>query len=275
MLLEDLYVLTRRIAAVPVLFWLDEYQHQSNQLVKPLHSVLQNVERGSSAYTTISDLLDVLQQSIPNESQLVHSLHSIAVLYTSQNDINAELIAHYQASCQQFGKRVHTEEQFTKLRTKLKADLSNEEQHQYDMRLFLNEGMEYCLEFHLLFYRHLQSLHSELEQKKFICQPAVDIGSGNLPGLRADFLDDEVLEKFIYKILSDQEYSRLTKTYFFAKIKIIEAETEATREVLDVFKKFIQSQIISFQAMGIDRLSSGFFQPYGHQPLLNDVAKQL
>ncbi len=275
MLLKDLYELTKHVAAVPISFWFETYREQSEVLVNQLTDVLKHVDRGSSAHTTVYDLIAVLQEALPNETKLVTCLQAIAVLFSDQKDDNDELILKYQESCQQFSKRVHTEMQYAKLRTTLKADLSTEEQQLYDNRLYLNEGMEYCLEYHLLLYRHLQDMNSEVEQRKFICQPEVNIGSGNLPGLRTDFTEDEVLEKFIYKILNETEYTRLTKAYFFAKIKIIDAEILPIDEALDAFKQFIRSQIISFQTMGIDRLSSGFFQPYGYQPLLSDVVKQL
>lgn len=275
MLLEDLYILAKYIGAVPVSLWLEDYQRQSSALTKKLEVVLSTVERGSSAYTTVQDLVDVLQQSTPDETRLVHCLQNIAVLFNEQDKDNAELVLHYLESCQRFSKRVQTERQFMKLRNTLKNDLSIEEQLEYNKRLYLNEGMEYCLEYHLLVYRHLQDMNSEVDQRIFICQPEINIGSGNLPGLKADFMNDEVLEKFIYKILNDTERAELTKAYFFAKIMIIQAETVPINEVLKAFKKFIHCQLKSFQLMGINHLSSGFFQPYGLKPLIDDVAKQL
>lgn len=275
MLLEDLYILAKHIGAVPVSFWLEDYQRQSSAVTKKLGAVLNKVERGSSAYITVQDLVDVLQQPTPDETKLVHSLQTIAVLFNEQDKDNAELALHYLESCQRFSKRVQTERQFTKLRNTLKKDLSTEQQLEYDKRLFLNEGMEYCLEYHLLIYRHLQDMNSEVDRRIFICEPEINIGSGNLPGLKADFMNDEVLEKFIYKILDDTERVALTEAYFFAKIMLIQAEILPINEVLKAFKKFIHCQMKSFQIMGINRLSSGFFQPYGPKPLLDDVAKQL
>lgn len=274
MLVNELRKFAQRLGTIPAQYWLEEYVLEANRLAQELHIVVKKLERGSSAYAMLNQLIKALQSPQPSELQVAEYLQKVVAIFAPQ-DSGAGVVEQLQKSCEALNRRVKNEKKYSSLRQKLVAELTPEQQVEYDKRLFLQEGMEYCLEFHLLIYHHLQTMQSEDKQRQFVCAEEVNIGSGNLPSLRTDFINDEVLEKFIFKILNNEIRDQLTKSYFFAKLHVINAQEEPILKVQEVFKQFIIEELKSFQVMGISRLASGFFQPYGYQPLLSDVAKQL
>jgi len=143
----------------------------------------------------------------------------------------------------------------------------------------------YCLEYYLTIYKATQDVTTEGEKRWYIESQEIDLGFGNVPGLWTDFKQDEVLDKFIYKILDEDRRCRLTEAYFSAKIEVMKVKIQCDEqgncevsykdvtvdEVVKSFRQLVKVLLDTFQEVGIEQLSSVFFKPYGKKPYIKDI----
>jgi len=270
MLLEDLCKIVKKGAERPLFLWLRDYNEISKKILPVLEKVVAGIEEKTNVRKNVEKLVKLLKQDNPNELELAKSLAYISELFDKENlPEHAKLINNYVQDGMKFYSQAQTGEFHRLMREKVKKTLKSEAITKHDLVLFSHEGMMYCLEYYLAMYKAIQDAPTETEKRKFIDSVEVNLGFGNIPGLRIDFSRDEVLGKFIYSILDDKTRNILIKAYFGAKLIIINKAT--LKQVISAFRDFINVLLGVFQTVGIDRLTSYFFTPYGKKPLIKDI----
>ncbi|HLC70145.1 MAG TPA: hypothetical protein VJH75_03845 [Patescibacteria group bacterium] len=292
MLLEKFVEIAERGAERPLFLWYEDYKVLAMEIVPELEVVEKSIEEGTETSKNIKGLITALRSSTPNEFVLVKQLMYVSSLFAGEGQMGPEeqeLVDRYLSAVKKFYHLAQTAEHFTESRNRLKEKLTPEEQEAYDLKLFQHEGMMYCLDFYLTMYKAIQDSPSEAGKRKYLESTDVNLGSGQVPSLWADFNQDESLTKFIYSILDDELRTKLTEAYFSAKLIIMKIRLNCDKQgkceavyqgvtlaqVISAFQRFILALIEVFVLKGIERLSSVFLKPYGDQPLLSEVKKQI
>ncbi len=270
MLLDQLIILTELGAEKPLTLWQDSYKKISAGLAGELKSIHGNLEEGTAVGAQLDSLIAHLASNEPDEFALAEDLLGLTSVFAQDpgGDKAAE-VGRYLRFSRLFYGRAQTVALYAKERAQLKAKISAEEQHAYDFRLFQNEGMVYCLAFHLALYKAIQDAVDDAGRRQLIDSPEINLGFGGLPGLKKDFEQDEVLTKFVFKILDDSLRERLINVYYQAKAMV--SHEESLVVVMEGFKTWLTALMAAFEQVGIDRFSSEFFKPYGDNPLLQDI----
>ncbi|EKD45482.1 MAG: hypothetical protein ACD_69C00271G0003 [uncultured bacterium] len=276
MVLDQLLKISQRGADLPLEYWLIDFKTETTHIIPKLTTTAESLPNGKLR-TLLSNFIKVLGQSEPNEQVLAEQLFAIATLFTTKADSEDIIIKNYQETCLAFLDRVKLIQRYAQKRVALHEQLAHPEQQLHDLKLFELEGMMYTLEYYLAQYKKIYTLSTTTERYKYIVQSEVDLGFGNVPGLQNDFKKYEVLEKFILNILNDATRIRLTKVYFFARIRFIQltAEEEKMSATLTEFKQLIVQLIEEFKRLNITRLTGTVNMPYGQQPLIGEVLQQL
>lgn len=285
-LLEELLELATKGANRPMVLWLDYFAKKSVELAPELKDILSTLDKDNEAWRKLSAFIALLKQKHPDELEFAKALLYIADIFSDEtNDQHASVISEYVRQVMKFYNQAETDALYRRKRDLLKDKMSAEEQMDYDKKLFTHEGMLYCLEYYLAMHKAIGDAPNEKEKQKYIINAEVNMGFGNVPGLWIDFSRDEVLGKFIYSILNDDIRNRLTKAYFdtkeiFTQIRAVcDKQNKCTYdfslvkldEVIVVFKKFLEILLAVFVEMGIERLSSFFFTPYGQKPKITEI----
>jgi hypothetical protein len=172
---------------------------------------------------------------------------------------------------------------FLEKRNALKKTLPLDQQQAYDLRLFRGEGMWYCLEYYLEFYKRLTEATTQEEKRALIEQQEIKLGFMKLPVLWYDFFQYEELDKFIYLILDDTLRSELTAAYFDTRNHLMTVRRSAEpdvpfrydvvsiEEIVHSLKRLTVSMFHAFHTVGIHQLTSRSFTPYGFQPMIDDI----
>jgi len=288
MLLEELNKLVVLGSKRPLFLWLDEYRKIAKGLAVELKQVAGSLPESTEVKKNVNKLVLLLESDNPNELDLAKNLSHVAELFSGGiPSEHKDLINGYIRNVMKFINIAQAGEFSRQVREKLLTSLSDEEQKNYDRRLFEHEGMIYCLEFYLAIYKSIQDAPNESEKRKYIESNEINLGAGSLPGLWVDFSRDEVLGKFIYCILDEKIRTKLTQAYFETKNIMVKIEMNCDKQavcsasysevdlkqILDSFREFIVILLKTFVEVGIERLSSFFFKPYGDKPLVNDVIK--
>lgn len=286
MLLETVLQLVQLGAKKNVRFWKTEYDTNRKILVPVLTELIDGLPEESEPKSHLLRLLDVLQEEDPNEFELAQLLLYIAeVLVTEAPPEQSDLAHEYLQRSKEFYERAQTAELHRRERESLKDKMSTAEQQEYDVRLFQNEGMMYCLEFYLALYKAIVDAPTVEAKRQYIEYVTVDLGFGDVPGLWIDMKHDEVLTKFIYKILNDNIRMQLVNAYETAKEEIMKVDVVCTSSdhcdatyhsasvdsVVQSFRTLVSHIMVAFQAVGVERLSSLFFAPYGNKPNISDI----
>lgn len=270
MILQDLYTIVQKGAKEPLAFWLSDFQKISRKVLPQLKEIGLTIAEKTTAKENLQQLIKLLEQERPNALALAKLLSYVASIFSAHPPTeNRELINQYIQDCLAFQKIAQQEEFYEQKRAGLKKTMSLEQQQQYDKRLFNHEGMIYCLEFYLQLYKAIQDASTPEQKWHYVNSTEVNFGTGNLSGLKEDFKNDEVLQKFIYYILDDNIRDILTKKYFFAKILML--NSSSLEEIISTFKDFITVLLQAFEKVSINQLASFFFTPYGRQPLIKNI----
>lgn len=285
MILDKLQAIAEFGADKPFLLWRSVWQELKLPALLSLKKIAANLSSESSVSRDVLELIRLLEKDKPNEARLANALFRISNLFQGNTDSQEQnKINKYITTCAIFQKYAEMGEVHRLARVKLKENLSKEAQRAYDLKLFQNEGMMYCLEYYLAMYKAIVDAPNEEEKKKFIEQTEVPLGFGKVAGLWIDFTRDEVLDKFIYSILSNESRKNLIKAYFetkkeFMKISIslvedknvIEYQETNLANIIEAFKNLCQAFLDEYQRMGVDQLASFFFKPYGVKPFIRDI----
>jgi len=289
MLLTELHELVKLGAEKPLAMWQSAYQAKSRGLAAEFSVLTENLESGTGVRENIEHLVEVLKADNPSEADLAKTIFNTAELFKEQTVDLPELekisVLAFIKDSKKFYDRTQTEEILARERERVKATMSKDEQAAYDRRLFELEGMMYCLEYYLTLYKAIIDAPDELVKRKIIESTEVDCGSGKIPGLWFDFNQDEVLQKFILKILNNDLRQELKTAYYTTKEKIVKIkltcdkqdscqafyEDVTLEEVVAAFKDLIKAFIAAFQKVGIEQLSSYFLTPFGKNTKLSDI----
>lgn len=286
MLLENLYKIVKMGAEKPLFLWLDVLESMRHVIILELEEAIPQLDEGTEIRTNVKRLIALLKQDTPNELDLAKILSYIASLFRGETSgEHRELVNDYTQAVTKFYSNAQLSELHHQAREKLKSSLPGKAQREHDLFLFQHEGMTYCLEYYLEMYKRIKEAPNNNGKRKYIESTEVKLGFGNVSGLWIDFSRDEVLGKFIYSILDDDARKRLTKDYFDAKLVLMKIKIQCDKtgvcdavyqgvtleEVMEAFRHLIQALLEAFQEMGIDRLASVFFKPYGDKPLIKDI----
>jgi hypothetical protein len=290
MLLEELNKIIQRGAEKPLFLWQEEFKTISQPAIDGLKELLLELHQETEAGKNVQNLVGLLEQNSPNELKLAKALLYVSDLFREEMPSeHQELINNYIQGGMKFYNNAQLSEFHRQTREKMKAALAPDKQREYDLRLFQHEGMMYCLEYYLAIYKSIVDAKTEAEKKRYIEDPTINLGFGDVLGLWIDFSRDEVLGKFIYAILDDEVRSNLSQAYFFAKMEIMKIKLVCWKKggcqgdfqstnlasMVEAFRRLIGSLLVEYQKIGVDRLSSFFFKSYGNKPLIRDVLNSL
>lgn len=286
MILQDLNLFVQNGASRPLFLWFDEYKTATIKVVPLLKKISEKLEVGTETRSNSDKLIGILESSNPNELELARALLYVSGVFNNNTPTeHKEIIHEYLQASTKFFKNAQLADFYGQSRKKMKKMLSREAQIEHDHKLFQNEGMLYCLEFYMALYKSIIEAKDEKDKKTYIESMTVDLGSGKVPGLWADFDSDDALNKFIYHIIDDGLREKLIRAYFNAKIIILKIKMRCdkqkicqanyngltTDDVISTFRLFILEMMDAFQKIGIERLSSYFFTPYGSKPLIREI----
>ena len=290
MLLEDLNTIAQLGAKRPLILWQSEFLEAGKKILPQLQEVSGKVEAGTEARLKIEDLIKSMQDSVPNEKSLADNLVYMANVFGANlPEEHKSLINSYIQAAMQYRQNAGIVQTYKEKRDNLRQSLSPDEQKDHDLKLFQTAGMLYVLEYYLAIYKTIQDAEDEAKKSQFFVNETIDLGLGDLLGLWVDFSRDEVLGKFVLDILNDEVRNKILEQYYITKEAILGIErtcdeagvcVAAYRAVsLDMaiaaLKALILILIDAFQTIGIERLSSYSFQPYGNKPALEEVKKLL
>lgn len=276
MLLEDLHKIVKLGAKKPLFLNWQEFEKIKNLAILDLEKVLSRLDKGTEVFVNVQKLIMLLKQDRPNELELAKAFLYIAdIFYEDVPSAQKTLINTYIQDQSKFYNNAQLSTFFAQKREQLKKAMNKEEQKQHDLRLFQHEGMMYCLEYYLAMYKMISDSKTEKEKKKYFENKEIDLGFGDVPGLLSDFGRDEVLSKFIYSILDDEARNNLARAYFDAKIEIMSRGIRELSQTVTVFKDLVIAILQEFDNIGITRLASLFFKPYGDKPLVKEVIRQI
>lgn len=271
MFLAELAKISRRGAHMPVAFWLPEYYRIRDGVLAAADAISQQLHSTHIAEEW-KNSVDVFRGEPVSEFAVAKACRALIDLL--QSSPAAASVESLLESCNRdtalFFRLSQKTVIFEDKRATLKKSLSSNEQHAYDVRLFSGEGMNYCLEYYLEIYKRLTDAQTAEQQQALVEPKEIALGFGKVPGLRQDFLQYEVLEKFIYLILEDGIRNALARAYFETRSDIVRTDIPMP-ELIGSLHRLIITMFTCFHVMGIDRLTSQFFKPYGEQTLLQDI----
>lgn len=271
MFLEDITKFSELGAQRPIFLWQEEFIKLAEQILPTLERAAEKMDKKTQAYAATVGLVKLLREEKPNEYKLAANIGEVSKAFTRDNNKGEmEIVERLNSANNEFIRRARTAEAHRKKRQEIKATISAEENRAHDRKLFETTGLVYCLEYYLAIYKAIIDQPTEEKQKGFIEQTEVDLGAGSVPGVRKDMKEDEVLEKFILLILDDDVRNDLTKAYYSAKMEVMK-EGASVPNIVAAIKGFNQELLRVFQKMGIERLTSSGFTPYGFQPRLNQI----
>lgn len=251
----------------PQSFWGHKFYSAQKSFIRQLDEIKFSFkEKNTSAYKNIELLTTALNTEL-DEIKIAEALQNLSDIFSQsgKKDKKLELFSQLR---EKFLKRAQLFDNYREKREKLK--LTEDQKNKFDQRLFANEGVFYCLEYYLAVYKKMSELKSTNEKENFFIAKEINLGFGNLPGLKADFTKDEVLEKFILLILDNIIRERLLISYYACKNLALEEKIDLTNFEV-AFKKFIYYLLLAFQEKKVDKLSSKFFKPYGDQPSMQEL----
>ncbi len=265
MILERLITLASRGAREPLLFWREAYKQTADEILPEVEEI--NLPNGTEARARLDRFIELLKDASPNEFALAQSLVDLSSVFLG-SEVNEQITTYFETT-RAFYNRAQTAELFRREREQLLGTLSPEQQIAQDVKLFQNEGMTYCLEFYLALYKAILDAPTDEAKRVLIREPMINLGFGGVPGLLADLAHDELLSKFIYKILADLRRDPLTSAYYGLKLSV--SEYTSVQDVILAMKGFLNVLLKAFQEVGITNLQSDFFKPYGQKPKLSEI----
>ena len=254
----------------PKFFWFHNFLLAKQSFLLDLEEIKKDINKDNASYKKLETFINILKKEEIAELELAEGFALLADIFSLSEFTQQELLD-FQNLAQAFLKRVRNENKFQELRAKLIHALSLKQQKEYDQKLFNNEGINYCLEYYLSFYKSLADLKATAQKKEFINAQEVDLGFGKVVGLKKDLEQDESLTKFILLILNDATRLELINHYY--NIKNVVLKFEDVNIIEKSLKDFILMLFFVFQKQGITKLTSTFFTPYGQQPKMVDLIK--
>ena len=143
--------------------------------------------------------------------------------------------------------------------------LSPEEIKKHDFDVLINDAQIYGLDYFLMIYKLLDTDKNIDSIKKIIYD-----GHEKLPSLISDALDDDMLKKITYHLISKDLRTQMIKSYYdYKKIflsinndKALATESEMEQVIIGL-KNYVLSLIDVSTKMGIESIQNAIYSPYG------------
>ncbi len=274
MILEQLHIISSKGSKLPIAMWQEEYETLLSHLLPQLQGTLIKLKQESSTKVLLDRVIKELSASPVNELELSRALMDLGSELEDDTTFS-NLITNYLYSSRRFFERSHLSQHAAMVRDNIKRKFDEQQMKEYDIKLFSNEGMLYCLEYYLAIYKTYHDMKDNPdEQSRLLKQADIDLGSGKVTNLITDFKNDEVLEKFILRVLTDNAREKLLAAHYECKVLVIEQDDDA-HFVLKCLKEYLHVLIDTFIAFEIKKLKSTFFTPYGKQRPLHEIKELL
>lgn len=283
---DILFDLTTLGASRPLRYWTADWERLAPALAEALGPIVATLEDGTAAKKNANALLATLSEKQPDEYLLSAEIQRISdVLRPLAIGPQKQRIASFLSASNAFFQRAKLASFHAKDRIMIKKRLDESAQTAFDRRLFEREGMTYILEYYLAVYKAIQDAPTLAERRKFLECASINLGYGGAPGILLDVERNEALEKFVEKIIDDSIRSDLDRAFYefrpvCQRAHLVCANANDCRadfadtsveQIVSAFKAFLESLIAAFGRVGIERLSSVFFKPYGENPRLTDI----
>ena len=268
MLIDQFNLFLKEASKLPFSFWSYKYYLARKSFGLQLERITEDIKREAKSKKDLNSFTDTLKKEEVDELEIAQGFNDLSKIFLL-SQVDNKKIEEFKKLSQSFLQRAQNLNNFATKRQSIKKRLAEKEIEETDKNLFKNEGINYCLEYYLAVYKKIEDLESLEEKEEFIQAPEVNLGFGNLPGIKKDFEQDESLVKFILLILDDELREELIIDYYRCKI-IIDEETDIEK-ISRALKIFIHHLLISFDKQGIDQLTSNFFKPYGDKPNVKDL----
>ncbi|NQV13161.1 MAG: hypothetical protein HQ530_02560 [Parcubacteria group bacterium] len=268
MLIHQFNLFLQEASELPASFWSYNYYLAQKSFRLQLEEIAEKVNQDTKSAQDLESFINILKKEEINELELAQGFASLGKIFTLTK-INSGELEIFQSLAQKFLKRTQTFASYDQKRQAIKKNLAEDRQSETDLNLFKNEGISYCLEYYLAIFKNIEDFTTEQEKKDFIEAPEVNLGFGDLPGIKEDFVREESLTKFILLILNDEIREELITDYYRCKI-VIDNE-EDSEKIEKALKQFICQLLLSFDKQGVEQLTSLFFKPYGGKPAIKDL----
>jgi len=268
MLINQFNLFLHEAGKLPASFWVHKYYLAQKSFLLQLGEISGQVKKGTESAKDLEFFIKAIKRDRVNELELAEGFAKLGKIFSVAKVESAELEL-FENLTQKFLRRVQTHNNYSQKRQAVKNNLALEKQAEVDANLFKNEGISYCLEYYLAMFKQLEDLGTAVEKKNFIEAQQINLGFGDLPGLKEDFRKEESLTKFILLVLNDEARAKLLMDYYRCKIAIDDEEDPSKIE--RVLKQFIYFLLLSFHEQGVDQLTSAFFKPYGDKPRIEDL----
>lgn len=266
-------------------YWQEDFKKIKEKILPELKEIVEGLEGESEIKDGMGKLIQLLSQTSPNEFELAKGLSKVAGLFSDNRGESVQAAEEFVSNMKLFYKNAQVAELLTQKRLDLCKKMTPEEKRQHDLKLFEVEGMMYCLEYYLMFYKLIQRASTEAEKRKVIESYEVESETGKLPGLWFDFTRDEVPINFIYNVFDDDLRGKLLDAYFgtkreFMKINMICDKQDvceakyggaSLEKIINSFRSLLLIFLDVFDTIGIKQLKSYFLTPYGEKPLIKTI----
>lgn len=270
-LIERLNKLLEEASILPASFWMHKYYLSQRVLKQELNLILKSIEKESESRSRVEAFRELISKRVVSELELATGLQAIAEIFV-QSKSEEDEARRFIDLTDKFVIRAKNEEKFKKLRMSVAQKMDEKQRQAYDLKLFQNEGTGYFLEYYLAFYHALSKTRGDKRKKDFLGAKEVNLGFGNLPGLRQDLIYDESLNKFVLLVLDDR--TREDLLYYYCDLKILVLGTDGSLIVQRKLQDFIYGILLVFEEKGIKTLTSRFFEPYGKNPKVIKLVKK-
>lgn len=266
------------VREMPVFLWYGDYLKLRDEIVSMFEKKLVKLDDPENANKKrIEEMISALQVDPVDEARVGSCFSEFAMTFKkSSKTMEDPEIKGFVEAIDKLTAEIDMRESYRLKREKLVEGMSGDEILAYDKRFFEMDGMMYCLEYYLEIYKNLVDMKSDAKRKAYIRAESIDFGFGeDIPGLYFDMVNDEILQKFILGILSDELRNCLLVAYYKFKHVITGKTVSDFSEFLPAFKEYILVLLKEFKAIGIQNLGSTFLKPYGEKPLIDDVVERI
>ena len=270
MLLEHLTIIAKNGSQLPISFCKEFFREEAALLSPQLEAMLETLPENTKTKKVIKTLKDILINESPDEILFAESLVNITEIFVNNTpEDKQEAVANFKKYSKMFLARLKRETLYRKVAIQKREKMDDKQQFTHDKDLFQNVGMPYIIEYYLSIYKALIDANTPEEQKQILDSPVIDIGWGEIPGLKIDTLTDETLKKFYLHILHEKIKTDLIKSFYLLKKLFL--ENAEPKQIVDQLKIILPELFQAYEKFGITQIKTLFMTPYGDSPKFSDI----
>lgn len=272
MLLTELTKISYLGARKPLSLWQSEYERLRASFLSETESLSSRLHE-TQTRSRWDSFLRTLREESPLELEVAQACSELAGILSRADNVSPEhvRIEKFVKESSAFVELAKKTSFFVEQRRKLKNTLTPAQQEEYDLQLFNHEGMGYFLEYYLEIYKQIQDAPTREAKMKFIEEKELILEFGAVDGLKQEFTRHETLDKFLYLILRDSLREEMITAYFETRRHVVTDQEISLEAFMESFKHMILVMLSTFELIGITRLSSKFYTPYGRAALISEV----